>query len=133
MCCQHLRDCLAAGQVGKGDDSGRNPARRGGGCSRRRRRHFEHRSGFAHWLQPVGTLLRVHRGAFDVYTRSHVVAASIGQKIGDEIAAPGPVPETMMRIEDREVRLEGCFLPSCQPLRPRRDSCGKLAYEDPMG
>ena len=74
----------------------------------------------AHLRRPVGA---IHRQPFQIHGRGDVVAAGgdVGQQVGQQVApAFRPVDQVMVRIDDRQVGLEGRLAPLVEPLRPDR-------------
>ena len=58
----------------------------------------------------------VHRAAFDEDRRAHIVAAAgVLQQLVQQVAVEREVPEVMVRIDDRQVRLQDFLLRRRQP------------------
>ncbi len=75
-------------------------------------------------LRAVGT---VHLAAFLEAGRGDVVAAAdIGQQVLEQIAVAGPVPHVMVRIDDRQIRLDDLLAPAVEPFgADRRMTAGR--------
>src|SRR5205814_9466388 len=64
-------------------------------------------------VRPVGA---VHLAAFLETGRDDVVpAADIFEQILEQVSVTGPVPQMMVRIDDRQIRLEDLLAPLIQP------------------
>src|SRR6202040_583403 len=67
-------------------------------------------------LRPVGP---VHLPAFLKAGRNDVVpAADIFEQILEQVSVTGPVPQMMVRIDNRQIRLEDLLTALVQPVRP---------------
>jgi hypothetical protein len=106
---QHFGHRGALGEVGAADDAfaGENRAI---AAARRHRRDAADELGLAdeaHRLRPAGSIERAaldEDGALDV-----VAAGQVAQQLWQQVAALRKVPEVMVRIADRELRLEDRF------------------------
>src|SRR5690606_35127565 len=119
---QHRADPVAEGEVGIADDTGRHP---GGAIAAA----LAHRGDAGdeldladrpHLFRPVGA---VHRVALLEHAGVEVVAgARVGEILVEQIAVAAPVPEEVVRVDDRQLRLDRRLrrLPRLQSL-VRRD------------
>src|SRR5262249_5402904 len=78
-----------------------------------------HKLRLADYAEFLRTVRAVHRSAFDEYRLPHVVSLHIVHKVCQKITrrvAVGRVPEVVMRINDRKLRLDRRFLRQLKPL-----------------
>ena len=69
-------------------------------------------------LRPVGA---VHLAAFLEAGRDDVVAAAdVFEQVLEQVAVAGPVPQMMVRIDDRQIGLEDLLAALVEPVRPDR-------------
>ena len=104
---QHIAHARADGQVGVADDRLGDAA--GAIIARRaHRRDAVDELDLAHRRHLRGAVLAVHRAAFEEDGGDDVVpAADIGQQLGQKIAAAlRRIPEMMVRVDDRQIRLQ---------------------------
>ncbi|MCY4396297.1 MAG: hypothetical protein OXC10_14305 [Rhodospirillaceae bacterium] len=116
---ENAMDLRAQTQIRKAHDSGRylrgDTGRTGGAlCLLHRESGLADR---AHSLGPVG---KVSGTALYEYGGNDIVSAlQIRSEILDEVRIVRPVPQVVMRIADRAVRLEGRLARKAQPFRSR--------------
>lgn len=126
---QNLAHLGAEGQVGMADDPLGDPAR-AVPAGRAHRRNAVDELDLADRGHLGRAILAVHRPAFEKDRGNDVVAAAdVGQQFGQQVApALRCVPEMMVRIDDRQIRLDRRFAwPLCQPRVQR----GILAVGEP--
>ena len=130
---------VAQRQVGMADDAGAG-ARRAVDAAGAHRRDAVDELGLAdrlHLDRPVGA---VHRAALDEDRGRDVVAgAGVGQQLVQQVAMVGVIPQMMVRIDDRQVRLEDrlarlfrepCFVG--HESAPRPFDRGSLCHRFPL-
>ncbi len=117
---QHHDHARAEAQVGVPDDPPAD-ARRAVATGRAHRGDTVDELGLAdraHLLRPAGAVegaaLYEHGGG------DAVPGAEIGQQIGKHVAPVGPIPQMVVRIDDRQRRVERRLLPSGQPVLAHR-------------
>ena len=113
---QHRLDPAAQRQVGMADDAGAMPglavdaAGAHGGDA-------VDELGLADRLQLLRPCGAVHRAGLHIDRRDDVVAAvGVGQQLVEQVAPAGPVPQMVVRIDDRQVGLEDRLLAAVEPL-----------------
>jgi hypothetical protein len=117
---QDLLHCVAEREVGMRDDAGdHRPSRPPAGalfCDR------SHELGLTEALKVLRSALAVARAALDEHRLLDAMpGAGVGPEILEQIAAPlRPVPQVMMRIDDRPLRLDHLFHHLLEPLRSTR-------------
>ncbi len=118
---QHLAHPPAQGQVGVADDALGDPARAVPARGAHRRDAVDELD-LADRRHLGGAGLPIHRAAFEKDGGDDVVSAlDVGQQFGQQIApALRRVPEMMMRVDDRQIRLQ------CRFARPLRQPCLQL-------
>ena len=122
---QHLAHARPEGQVGMADDrlgdaAGAIPARgthRGDAVDELDLAHRRHLG---------GAVLAVHRAAFEEDSGDDLVpTADVGQQLGEQVAAAlRRVPKMMVRVDDRQIRLQRRFT---RPLGQPRLQLGVIA------
>ena len=121
QCLQHRRDALAEVQIGVPDDGRRGPTGTVETAGARRGQPLDELdlADRAHLLRAVravhGTRLDEHRGAH-VVAAAHVVGQLVEQipLVGD--ARRAKIPEVVMGIADRQLRLQRRFLRQREPV-----------------
>ena len=117
---QHAPDVRARREVGIADDAGRDPGlaveTRGG--HRRDTVGELHLAHILHLLRPIGA---VHREMLDEHRGDDVVAAvdvvqDLVQQVALLDASLPAIPQVMVRVADREIRLERVFADECEPV-----------------
>ena len=100
---QHRRHGGAEAQVGETDDAGGDPhVRRLRGCG-----ELVHALGLADRPQFGRALVAVEHRALDVHGARYAVSAmGVGDEVLDQVAAVRVDPQVMMRIADRQIRIE---------------------------
>ena len=104
------------------DDPGTD-ARRAVSPARRRRRNAVDKLGFAHWTKRRIAVGAIHRLTLHENGGGDVVATrfDVGQKLVEQVPPPGPIPEMMVRIDDRQFRIDGRLTPAAEPILPNRE------------
>jgi hypothetical protein len=88
---------LRSPQVSESDDSGDEPVRIGS----------DDELGFSHWPERLGSVVAVARRALDEDGLDHpVTAPRVGAEVGGHVRGPGTIPQVVMGVADRQVRLE---------------------------
>ena len=106
LCLQHVAHRRADAQFGVTDDAVAGfglavLARRAHGCD------AIHELDLAHRLHRLGPVLAKHRAALDEHGAHDIMAlVAIGQQVGQQIAVGRPLPQMMVRIDDRQIGLE---------------------------
>ena len=115
---QHLAHAGADGQVGAADDR-LGDAARAVIAGRAHRGDAVDELDLAQRRHLARAVLAIHRAAFEEHGRDDVVAAAdVGQQFGQQVAAAlRRVPEMVVRIDDRQVRLQRRL------ARPLRQPC----------
>jgi hypothetical protein len=103
-------DRIAEGQIGITDDTGRDAGRtvipRGA-----HRGDAGDKLGLADGPEFGGAALAVHRAAFEEDGRDDVVAGvEVGEQLVEEIAVIAALPQMMVGIDDRQVRVQHGFV-----------------------
>jgi hypothetical protein len=103
---QHGLDPLAEREVGEAHDAGGDP-RRSVLAAIAHGRHAGDELGLAHRPHLHGAVGAIHRVALEEHGGDHVVAgAEVGQQLVEQVAMIRPDPQMMVRVDDRQVRLE---------------------------
>ena len=106
---EHGHDGLAERQIRKPNDAGRD-ARFAVLPAVALRRDAVDELGFADRTHRLGTVGTIHRHAFDEHGREHTMPRrGVAQNLVEHVAAARMVPQVMMRIDDRQFRLERRF------------------------
>lgn len=113
---QHRLHLGAQAEVGMADDAGAD-LRRSVDAAGAHRGDAVDELGLAdgaHLLRPVGP---VHGAGLQVHRGDDVVAAvQVFEQLGQQIAPARPLPQVVMRVDDRERRIKDLLLPPVQPL-----------------
>jgi hypothetical protein len=119
---QHLLDGGAQPQVGAADDAGAD-ARRPIDAARRHRRDAVDELGLADRPQRLPTVRAVHGQALHEHGGRDVVAAAldVGDEFVEQIAPARPVPQMVMGVDDRQLRLQCRLAVAGEPIRAHRE------------
>ncbi len=118
---QHRLDLVAKLQIGAADDGGCRTARAVGAAGAGRRQPLD-KLDLADRPQLHRPVRPVHRAGLDEHGGAHIVAcADIGDQLVQQVALIGNalqpvVPEMMMRIADRDLRLQRLLAGQRQPV-----------------
>ena len=125
VCGEHRLDAVAEGQVRMADDAGRDPDG-AVGAARAHGRDAVDELGLADRLHLLGPACAMHRARLHVDGRQDVVAGvGVGEEIVEQIAPVGPIPQMVVRVDDRQLRLEDRLAPALEPvLAAPEGSCG---------
>ena len=103
---EHGLDPIAQREIGEADDA-RGDARRAVLAALAHRRDARDELGLAHRPHLDRAARAVHRVALQEHGRDDVVAgAEIGEQLVQQVAVVGPLPQMMMRVDDRQLGLE---------------------------
>jgi hypothetical protein len=103
-------------QVDKADDAG-DATRRPVFARGAHRRHAADKLGLAERFELLGPVGAVHLARLLIAGGANVVtAADIGQQLREKIPIAGAVPEMMVGIDDRQVRLDDLFVALVEPV-----------------
>jgi hypothetical protein len=68
-----------------------------------------------------------HRARLHINGRDDIVpAAGVGQELVEQIAPSGPIPQMVMRIDNRQLRLEDRLLVAIEPILPHGEVMSDL-------
>ena len=118
-CCSRMPLArLPMPQIDIADDAG-DAARRAVFARGAHRRDAGDELGLAERFQLLRAVGAVHLAAFHEAGRDDVVAAAeIGQQILEQVAVARPVPQMMVRIDDRQIGFEDLLAALVEPIRP---------------
>ena len=97
-------------------------------AARAHRRDALHELGFANHFElvrPVGT---VHRRALDEHRLSHIVRPGVGHELIEQVPVARPIPQVVVRIDDRKPRLERGLVGQRQPVLRLGPCCADASF-----
>ena len=122
---EHRRHPVTQPEVGGADDARRHP-RLTVSATRAHRRDALHEFRLADHPELFRTVGTIHRRALDKHCLTHVVRTDILDELLEEVPVAGSIPQMVMRIDDRKIRLESRFVCPRQPRLGRDASPGGL-------
>ena len=65
--------------------------------------------------QRIGAVAAIHRAALNEDSLAHIQVGSVFKQLVEKVAGAGEVPEVVVRIDDRQVRLDRRFVRRREP------------------